>query len=162
MKLLSLVLLLMLFAVPSFGVGTTTVTKTAKAFGKNGRLMEVVQIDFVGDASTGSVPDTSLTISGYVYKVITNPGSTAPTANYDIVLGDAEDSTLDALASALLNRHTTTTEQVYPKIAGTILVRTRLEFLETQSPRRLAEFCFFSSIDSKVFFLESRRIPRIL
>jgi hypothetical protein len=120
MKLLSLVLLLMLFAVPSFGVGTTTVTKTAKAFGKNGRLMEVVQIDFVGDASTGSVPDTSLTISGYVYKVITNPGSTAPTANYDIVLGDAEDSTLDALASALLNRHTTTTEQVYPKIAGTI------------------------------------------
>lgn len=114
----SILLLALLAALPAFGAGTVTVTKTTKGFGKGGQLVEVVQIDWVGDASDGSVPATSITLSGYVQKAITNPGTTAPTANYDIALADPEDSALDALAAALQNRHTTNTEQVYPRIAG--------------------------------------------
>lgn len=82
------------------------------------RVRKVV-IDWTGDASDGTVPNLTVkNLYGYVVKAITNPGSTAPTANYDIALGDPEDSSLDALGSALANRHTSTTEQVYPTVSG--------------------------------------------
>jgi hypothetical protein len=44
--------------------------------------------------------------------MITDPGATAPTDDYDITLVD-EDG-IDALAGAGANRDTTNTEQVYP------------------------------------------------
>lgn len=81
---------------------------------------ELVVITWVGDAADGSVPTKTVGLYGYVEKVVTNPGSTAPTANYDINLGDPSDSALSVLSTALDNRHTTTTEQVYPRIAGTV------------------------------------------
>lgn len=81
--------------------------------------VDKIVIDWTADAGDGSVPNLSLTnLCGYVIKAITNPGSTAPTDNYDITLGDPEDSALDALGGALANRHTTTTQQVYPTVSG--------------------------------------------
>lgn len=109
---------LLLFSMTAFGAGSVTVTKTKKTFGRTGN-MEVVQIDWTADAADGSVPNTNITMSGFVQKIVTNPGATAPTANYDMALGDPEDTALDALAGALANRHTTSTEQVYPTVAGT-------------------------------------------
>jgi hypothetical protein len=110
----ALLLSLALFSHLALAVGSTSVVRKALPNG------ELVVVSFVGDASGGTVPDRSLGLYGYVEKVVTNPGSTGPSANYDITLGDPSDSALDALASALLNRHTSTTEQVYPRIAGTI------------------------------------------
>lgn len=68
----------------------------------------------------GTFTDTSaIELKGYCLKVTTNPGSTAPTANYDITIKDSDDGTdLDAFATLLNNRHTTATEQVYPLISG--------------------------------------------
>lgn len=86
--------------------------------GSKARRCEKVTIDWVADAADGSVPALSIPLSGFVMKVVTNPGSTAPTANYDIALGDPDDSSLDALATLLKDRHTSTTEQVYPVITG--------------------------------------------
>lgn len=88
-------------------------------FGKaDRRRCEVVTIGWTADAADGSVPVLSVPLSGFVVKVVTNPGSTAPTANYDIAVQDPNDSALDAMATLLNNRHTSTTEQVYPLIAG--------------------------------------------
>lgn len=122
MKTLSQILLfLAITSGQAFGAGT--ITKSADQlidYGIAGlsKRARVVTVDWVGDASDGSVPTLSLDLKGYVLKVITNPGSTAPTANYDIALGDPEDSALDAMATLLNNRHTSTTEQVYPLISG--------------------------------------------
>lgn len=93
--------------------GTVTVTRVPyKAL--EGQRIECVQIDWVADAAAASVPNTNIDhLYGYVLKIITNPGSTAPTANYDMALGDPEDTTLDALGGLIANRHTSNTEQVY-------------------------------------------------
>lgn len=88
------------------------------AKGGRSRRVEVVTTTWVADSAAATIPDLSIPLAGYCLKVITNPGTTAPTDNWDITLGDPEDSTLDAAASLLLNRHTTTTQQVYPLISG--------------------------------------------
>lgn len=76
-------------------------------------------VDWVGDSGTGAVPTLTLVdLYGYCIKAITNPGSTAPTDNYDIKLGDPNDTALDALAGALADRDTATTEAVYPAASG--------------------------------------------
>jgi hypothetical protein len=47
-------------------------------------------------------------------KAVTDPGSAAPTANYDIALTDDEGvDLLAACQSTLADRHTANTEQVY-------------------------------------------------
>lgn len=110
MKLITLVSIFLISQL-AIGAGSVAITRVQQ---KNS---EVVTINWTADAADGSVPDTTLGLYGTVVKIVTNPGSTAPTANYDMALNDAE-ATLDALAGALANRHTTTTEQVYPTIAG--------------------------------------------
>ena len=43
---------------------------------------------------------------------MTNPGATAPTDNYDIVVNDAD--SVDVAAGVLANRDTANSEQAYP------------------------------------------------
>ena len=108
-------LLLFLFSQSLFAVGTVTITRsdlTRQSGTGSYAIGEKVEIAWVGDSSDGSVPSTALTLEGSVLKIVTNPGSTAPTDNYDMALGDPDDSSLDALDSALLNRDTANTEQV--------------------------------------------------
>lgn len=107
-----------LLAFSAFAAGTVTVTRSAADFAGNHTRYQIVTIDWVGDASDGSVPTKTVSLYGWVQKAITDPGSTAPSANYDINMNDPQDSALDLLKDALLNRHTSTTEQVYPLIAG--------------------------------------------
>jgi hypothetical protein len=65
------------------------------------------------------LPNTDLTgLYGFLIKVVTNPGSVAPTDNYDIKLFDPDDAAFDAAAGLLLDRDTANTEQVYPLISG--------------------------------------------
>jgi hypothetical protein len=83
------------------------------------RKVRKIVIDFTADAADGSVPALSLTnLHGYVLKVVTNPGSTAPTDNWDIVLNSDSDTSLDHFAGTLLNRDTANTEAVYPLVSG--------------------------------------------
>ena len=69
--------------------------------------------------TTGNVVYTMTDyVAGTVDRFVTNPGATAPTANYDITLLD-EDS-LDILAGLGANRHTSNTEVVYPQGTGAL------------------------------------------
>lgn len=78
-----------------------------------------VTLTCTGDAADGSFPATALTtpIEGRLLKLVTNPGATAPTANYDIVLTDQHGS--DVLQGVGANRHTTSTETALIVYSGT-------------------------------------------
>lgn len=83
--------------------GSTSVTHYALG------ALRRIQIDWTGDAANGSVPNTVLpAFEGEILAIETNPGSTAPTDNYDIALNDAEG--LDRLNGAGQNRDTANTE----------------------------------------------------
>jgi hypothetical protein len=72
--------------------------------------IKYVQWSWTSDAS-GDVSGTdTVVVSGVALRYATNPGSTAPTDNYDIVVND-EDG-IDIAAGGLANRDTSNSEQV--------------------------------------------------
>jgi len=65
----------------------------------------------VADAADGSFPATVLpAIEGRILALVTNPGATAPQANYDLVVTNQHG--YDVLQGLGANRHTSTTETV--------------------------------------------------
>lgn len=91
--------------------------------GLRGRIRKVL-IDFVTDDTTGSVAVTTRKIVGELIKIVTDPGSPAPTANWDVVLTDEEGVDLsvhmdDVAIAALIARHTTNTEETYLPLEDT-------------------------------------------
>lgn len=67
---------------------------------------------WTSDAS-GDVSGTDTkAISGQALRWVTNPGSTAPTDNYDIVVNDIDGA--DVAGGVLANRDTANTEAAYP------------------------------------------------
>ena len=72
--------------------------------------VKYVEWTWTSDGS-GDVSGTDTEIvNGQVLRWATNPSSTAPSANYDIVVND-EDG-IDLAAGGLANRHTSSSEQV--------------------------------------------------
>jgi hypothetical protein len=80
---------------------------------------ERIVTDWTADDSNGSVPNLVIPgMTGIISSVITNPGATAPTDNYDIYLYHPSDSSLDVLGDALANRDTATSEVKGPSYSG--------------------------------------------
>ena len=82
-----------------------------------------VEIDWVADDADGSVPDgvfdatDTIDILGrYCILGITNPGTTAPTDNYDITVED--EYGCDIFGGQLLNRDSALSEQALPNVGG--------------------------------------------
>ena len=72
----------------------------------------------VADAADASFPDTVLPpIEGRLLSLATNPGGTAPTANYDVTVENQHGA--DVLQGVGANRHTSNTEQVPVLYSGT-------------------------------------------
>src|SRR3990167_1549817 len=94
-----------------------TVTQTHERIGAIG----VITITATADAADGTVPDTDLTakIGGKLLALETNPGATAPTANYDITIDDGDG--IDVLQGVGANRHTTSSEKVAIVYSGTAI-----------------------------------------
>ena len=128
-RLLLSLLLVLALAVPAWAVGTVAITSSNVTVQGN-VWRKVITLSWVADAATATVPPTTITtatygIGGwYLYTAETNPGSTAPTGNYNIVLNDADG--LDVAGGLLANRDATATEIVnvgasahgYPAIRG--------------------------------------------
>lgn len=70
------------------------------------------------DGSVDNV-DISAHISGRLLALETNPGATAPQANYDIAINDADGH--DVLQGVGANRHTANTEKVAIVYSGTAI-----------------------------------------
>lgn len=71
--------------------------------------------EWTSDDATGAVSGTTTAkVVGRLVKGVTDPGSAAPTDNYDIAITDDEGvDVLAACQSTLANRDTTNTEQAY-------------------------------------------------
>lgn len=96
-----------------FAAGTVTQTDV-KVYG-NVRLLTFT---CTADASAHTFPPTASTvdIDGFVFLVVTDPGTTAPTDDYDITLTDANG--VDIMGGELLNRDESNSEQAVPLIDG--------------------------------------------
>jgi len=102
------------------GTVTMEFSKVAAPYVENRGIIKV-SIDWVADASDGSVPQTDFDstdmidiLGRYCIMATTNPGSTAPTNLYDIEILD-EDG-IDVFGANLKNRSASDSEQVVPKI----------------------------------------------
>lgn len=96
--------------------GTVTITKNI--IRNNNERIEEYLFDWVADAADGSVPNTQTTkaVTGWVAMGETDPGSTAPTADYDIAVND--ENGVDIFGAELNNRSASATEQAIPKIGN--------------------------------------------
>lgn len=75
----------------------------------SGGDVEIWKISWLGAEDGGAVADQILgKIKGWVFMLITDPGATAPTDNYDITIED--EFGLDILEGIGANRHTSTTQ----------------------------------------------------
>ena len=76
--------------------------------------MTRIVADWTSDDTTGAVSGTTKHLVGELIKGQTDPGATAPTDDYDIVLTDTEGVNVLGLShDDLVNRDTTNTEEVY-------------------------------------------------
>lgn len=88
-------------------------------------LVRRIDIDWIADAAGAVTELAAFGINGKILALATNPGSPAPTANYDIRI--LNEHGIDVLQGLGANRHTTTTEMVsivytttdvHPAVAG--------------------------------------------
>ena len=116
MRLLLLTFIFM--AVPSFGVGTVSCSTVSNFSGQGprGGLKSVkITCTATADDSDGSYPSTSIDtngVYGWIIRVDTNPGSPAPTDNWDFDIQN--DQGMDVLNALGDDRDTSTTEAFAP------------------------------------------------
>lgn len=80
--------------------------------------------DWTSDASDGTASGTTKKITGELIKIVTDPGSPAPTDNYDVVLTDEKGVDLsvhmdDVAIAALIARDTANNEETYLPLEDT-------------------------------------------
>ncbi|MGE0363365.1 MAG: hypothetical protein AB7R67_21815 [Vicinamibacterales bacterium] len=104
---------LVALAAPLSAAGTVTQTHY-----RTGNVRKVV-FAVTGDAANGTVPATAISVplEGRLIQLITDPGATGPTDNYDITIVDGNG--LDVLQGAGANRDTANTEAVAIVFSGT-------------------------------------------
>ncbi|KKM89772.1 hypothetical protein LCGC14_1245250 [marine sediment metagenome] len=107
---LLIVLLIFMFSMESWALGSCTETTEYRSK-YNG--MVVKKIACTGDASNGTVPNQTITIDGWIEKVETDPGATAPTTLYDLVLNTT--AGVDMMGGELGDRSATVSEVARPK-----------------------------------------------
>lgn len=99
--------------------GTVTYTREDIPGISRAKIGEKLTIVCTADSAAATYPATTISgLRGFCVKVITKPGGTQPTANYDIALNDPDASSLDAFGGALANRSASTQEQVAPVLSG--------------------------------------------
>jgi hypothetical protein len=107
----------------------TTVEKKSYDNGKE-RIEEYI-FTWVADDTDGSInsKQTDKIVVGWVFQGETNPGSPAPTDDYDVTI--TNEAGVDVFGGELANRDTANSEQAVPKIGaayGERWVNTKLTF----------------------------------
>lgn len=96
-----------------------TITQALTNLGSTGAKVLTFTCTASADAATYPSTDTSTEITAAILgmciaEVRTNPGGTAPTAAYDIVINDTDG--IDLMGGALANRSATASERVVPAL----------------------------------------------
>lgn len=108
----------------------TTYAKTYPYRGE-GEVYEEHLWSWTADDTTGAITSKASDdiISGEIMHAETNPGATAPTANYDITVSNA--NAVDVMGGELADRSASASEQAFPKAGngyGPIVVNSVLTF----------------------------------
>lgn len=113
-RLMITIVLLAVLLLPSWALAASSVTSD---IGHAGDKVDVMTFDWTADTD-GSVTSTASddAARGYVFLVITDPGSPAPTDNYDITLTDSYG--VDVVGGVLADRDTANSEQVAPSVGS--------------------------------------------
>ncbi|KKN75061.1 hypothetical protein LCGC14_0384350 [marine sediment metagenome] len=111
-RLSAIILLAVILSVPGLALGVTNNDEVVSyqepyIYGP----FRVLEITITADSGDGTLPAQPIpyAINGMVMLVETNPGSTAPTDNYDLTLTGINGA--DIMGGALTNRDTATTER---------------------------------------------------
>lgn len=107
---------MVLAAMPSVALaaGSDIVWTTNDNVADNLRLVSGA---WTSDDATGAVSEAySGVANGFVCLVVTDPGATAPTDDYDITITDSDG--VDIMGGTLANRDATATEQAVPQIGN--------------------------------------------
>jgi len=114
MKKLLIIALLLLIPSMAFAVaGTATQTWTSV-----NNSVSSLTFAWTANSGTGAMPAiaSESNIDGYVFMVVTNPGTTAPTDDYDITLTDSDG--VDVMGGKLVDRDTANSEQTIPLVGS--------------------------------------------
>lgn len=123
MKRLSILAILLVLLIPAmaFSVGTGTYTTSYNTTWDNNSSLakhKVLAVSITDDTHGTTVALTETDVLGYwLCAMETNPGSAAPTDDYDIVVNTAGGA--DLLGGAGANRDTANTEIAYPTVDST-------------------------------------------
>ena len=90
---------------------STTVTNSVEGF-----PLKKIKVAWIS-AAAGTVTQTLHNINGQILRVTTDPGATAPTASWDMVIEDVD--AVDILLGLGADRSATVTESVCPVVGGT-------------------------------------------
>ena len=109
--------LAMLFFIPSLAIGAigSCVVTYPDATSQIQKILVTCTGGTAGEAGTGS-DTTIIPKRGWIFLAETDPGGTAPTSNYDIVINNA--AGVDVMGGALMNRHTSNSEKATPALQG--------------------------------------------
>jgi len=108
----------LLAGLPAFGAADSVVGAVTAI---NHDVM-CLTIDWTADSAAGAVTETTvadasgntITVEGWVFMAVSNPGTPSPTDNYDIYVDDADGC--DVFGAELEDRDQVTTEHTCPKM----------------------------------------------
>lgn len=108
---------MLLLSTYAFAAGSEVIVDGSQGYAER---VTVIEFTWTADDSNGSVPAAVATLNygAYITRVVTDPGTTAPTDNYDITLTDVD--SYDVMGGTLANRDTADTEQAIPAMASGI------------------------------------------
>ena len=120
MRRLLILLAILCLPIAAFGAGSW---ETSIPRHYEDESVKTLTLEWTADAAAATVPNYSFTtidkafVSGWnLFMVVTDPGATAPTDNYDITILDQY--SVDVAGGELEDRDTTNTEQVVPSIGS--------------------------------------------
>lgn len=120
MKRLSILAILLMLLIPAvaLSVGTGTYTTSYNPDQATNYKTKILTVSITDDTAGTTVALAETDVLGYfLCSMETNPGGTAPTDDYDIVINTAGGA--DLLGGAGMNRDQTNTEIAYPTIDST-------------------------------------------
>jgi hypothetical protein len=124
-KMLALVFVVILFAVPAFAVSTLVCTDTKITFVSG--VGHKVACTATADSTTYNTLEmktaagASINLAGqYLYLVSVVPGGTAPTDNSDLVINEDTSTGIDILSNSGLNMIDNATTNTWRPISGTV------------------------------------------
>ncbi len=136
MKRFHWLLIFLILLIPIFVYSQGSITETVDDY--TGEGVKIINLEWTSTGGSVSSTATVEPVDGFVFRVVTVPGTPAPKPLYDITLTDSDG--FDILDGQLLNRHASNTEQVWPIVFTTSSSLLSLDITTTTSITHVPRF----------------------